>query len=181
MIERRCKVLLTSKPPVAKRFVNAVAQVMPISLYVNLPRLGSARFRPRTGVQCARFSALLNRFRRDTSGNIAVIFAIASLPIMSAVGCAVDYSRATQLRSKLQAAIDAASVGSVARSSPGFIAAGSMTVGWADPGRRDRCHQYLQRQHERRDRLHAQQHDAGHDQDRERHHVDGSVLRQRFR
>ena len=50
-----------------------------------------------------------------------------SLPIISAVGCAVDYSRATQLRSKLQAAIDAASVGSVAKSAPGFIAAGSMT------------------------------------------------------
>jgi len=71
--------------------------------------------------------ALLNRFRRDRSGNIAVLFAIASLPIMSAVGCAVDYSRATQIRSKLQSAIDAASVGSVSRTSPGFIAAGSMT------------------------------------------------------
>ncbi|MBR1270250.1 pilus assembly protein [Bradyrhizobium sp. AUGA SZCCT0222] len=73
------------------------------------------------------FTSLLNRFRRDRSGNIAVIFAIAALPIISAVGCAVDYSRATQLRSKLQAAIDAASVGSVAKSAPGFIAAGSMT------------------------------------------------------
>jgi Flp pilus assembly protein TadG len=74
------------------------------------------------------FVSLLNRFRGNTSGNIAVIFAVASLPIMTAVGCAVDYSRANQLRSKLQAAIDAASVGSVAKSSPGFIAAGSMTA-----------------------------------------------------
>ena len=73
------------------------------------------------------FVSLLNRFRGNKSGNIAVIFALASLPIMTAVGCAVDYSRANQLRSKLQAAIDAASVGSVAKSSPGFIAAGSMT------------------------------------------------------
>jgi Flp pilus assembly protein TadG len=73
------------------------------------------------------FFSLLNRFRRDKSGNIAVIFALASLPVMSAVGCAIDYSRATQLRSKLQTAIDAASVGSVAKNSPGFIAAGSMT------------------------------------------------------
>ena len=32
------------------------------------------------------------------------------------VGCAVDYSRATQFRSKLQAASDAATVGSVAKS-----------------------------------------------------------------
>ena len=70
---------------------------------------------------------LLNRFRRDRSGNIAVIFSIAVLPVLYSVGCSVDYSRATQLRSKLQAASDAASVGSVAKNSPGFIAAGSMT------------------------------------------------------
>ncbi|MES1149413.1 MAG: TadE/TadG family type IV pilus assembly protein, partial [Bradyrhizobium guangdongense] len=74
------------------------------------------------------FLSLLNRFARDRSGNIAVIFAVASVPVMSAVGCAVDYSRAIQLRAKLQSAIDAASVGSVAKSSPGFIAAGSMTA-----------------------------------------------------
>ena len=39
----------------------------------------------------------------------------------------MDYSRATQMRSKLQSAIDAASVGSIAFSSPAFIAAGVMT------------------------------------------------------
>ena len=66
-------------------------------------------------------------FRHDSSGNIAVIFTLALLPILSAVGCALDYSRATKLRSKLQSASDAASVGSVARKSPGFIAAGAMT------------------------------------------------------
>lgn len=71
---------------------------------------------------------LLDRFRGDRSGNIAVIFALAILPILSAVGCAIDYSRAVQLRSKLQAAIDAASVGSVSKTAPGFIAAGTMTA-----------------------------------------------------
>ncbi|MBN8986608.1 MAG: pilus assembly protein [Rhizobiales bacterium] len=69
----------------------------------------------------------IGRFRRDTSGNVAVIFALAVLPVMAAVGCAADYSRANQLRSKLQAAIDAASVGSVSKTAPGFIAAGAMT------------------------------------------------------
>jgi hypothetical protein len=56
-----------------------------------------------------------------------VIFAIALLPILSAIGCAVDYSRATQLRSKLLAAADAASVGSISKTSPAFIAAGTMS------------------------------------------------------
>jgi Flp pilus assembly protein TadG len=69
----------------------------------------------------------IRSFRRDTRAGVAVIFALAALPILSAVGCAIDYSRAVQLRSKLQSAIDAASVGSVAKTSPGFIAAGSMS------------------------------------------------------
>jgi Flp pilus assembly protein TadG len=75
----------------------------------------------------ANFFEQLKRFRRDRRGNIAVIFAIACVPLISAVGCAVDYTRATQLRSKLQAAIDAASVASISATSPAFIAAGSMT------------------------------------------------------
>jgi Flp pilus assembly protein TadG len=75
----------------------------------------------------------ISRFRRDRSGNIAVIFAIAALPLVSAVGCAVDYNRATQLRTKLQAAADAASVGSISRTSPAFVAAGTMTSDGAIP------------------------------------------------
>lgn len=70
---------------------------------------------------------MMSGFATDRRGNIAVIFALALLPIMSAIGCTVDYSRATQLRSKLQGAADAASVGSIAKTSPAFIAAGNMT------------------------------------------------------
>jgi Flp pilus assembly protein TadG len=69
----------------------------------------------------------IGRFRRNKSANVAVIFAFAVVPVVSAVGCAVDYTRATQIRSKLQAAVDAASVGSVAKQSPAYPAAGSMT------------------------------------------------------
>ena len=69
----------------------------------------------------------ISRLSRDKRGNVAIIFALAALPILSAVGCAVDYSRAVQIRSKLQTSIDAASVGSISRTSPAFIAAGSMS------------------------------------------------------
>src|SRR4051812_33169449 len=69
-----------------------------------------------------------NRFSRDRSANVAVIFALALVPIVSFVGCAIDYSMATRMKAKLQAAVDAASVGSIAKASPGFIAAGSMTT-----------------------------------------------------
>lgn len=75
---------------------------------------------------------LIGRFRREQRGNIAVIFALALVPMVSAIGCAVDYSRASQIRSKLQVAADAASVGSIAKTSAAFIAAGSMTTDGAD-------------------------------------------------
>jgi len=52
----------------------------------------------------------IGRFRKDRSGNIAVIFGIAVLPILSFVGAAVDYSRASRARSAMQAALDSASL-----------------------------------------------------------------------
>ncbi|WP_315787672.1 MULTISPECIES: TadE/TadG family type IV pilus assembly protein [unclassified Bradyrhizobium] len=70
---------------------------------------------------------LLARLRRDVSGNVAVTFAIVCVPVITAVGCGIDYSRNNQMRAKLQAAVDAASVGAVSRTAPAFIAAGSMT------------------------------------------------------
>ncbi len=75
----------------------------------------------------AVLSSTIRQFGRDRRGNIAVIFALACVPLITTVGCAVDYSRATQIRAKLQAAADSASVGAVAKASPGFAAAGTMT------------------------------------------------------
>ncbi len=70
--------------------------------------------------------SLTGCFRRDQRGNVAVIFVLALLPLLSAIGCAIDYTRATKIQSKLQSAADAASVGSIAKLSPAFIAAGTM-------------------------------------------------------
>jgi Flp pilus assembly protein TadG len=46
------------------------------------------------------------RFVAAKDGNIAVIFAIALLPLISFVGAAVDYTRANAARSAMQAALD---------------------------------------------------------------------------
>ncbi|MHC2624049.1 Flp pilus assembly protein TadG [Bradyrhizobium huanghuaihaiense] len=81
----------------------------------------------------AAICSMMRRLVRDRRGNVAVIFALCCVPLITVVGCAVDYSRATQVRSKLQAAADAASVGSVAKTSPAFAAAGSMTSDGAIP------------------------------------------------
>jgi Flp pilus assembly protein TadG len=46
------------------------------------------------------------RFAKSNDGNIAVIFAIAILPVLGFVGAAVDYSRASKARTSMQAAMD---------------------------------------------------------------------------
>lgn len=74
-----------------------------------------------------QFDFSLARFIRSDRGNIAIIFALTLLPVMGSVGAALDYAQASSLRSKLQSAIDAASVGAVARVSPAYVAAGAMT------------------------------------------------------
>ncbi|WP_309184891.1 Tad domain-containing protein [Bradyrhizobium sp. Ash2021] len=56
-----------------------------------------------------------------------MIFGIAVVPLISAMGCAVDYSMATRMRAKLQSAADAASVASLSKNSAGFTAAAAMT------------------------------------------------------
>ena len=65
----------------------------------------------------------LQRFRFAERGNVVLTFALALIPIMAAVGAAVDYGRASNFRSQLLAAADAASVGAVAKSSPAVKAA----------------------------------------------------------
>ncbi len=47
-----------------------------------------------------------SRFVTANDGNIAVIFTIALVPIISLVGAAIDYSRANSARSSMQAAMD---------------------------------------------------------------------------
>jgi Flp pilus assembly protein TadG len=76
---------------------------------------------------------LISRFRHDKQANIAVIFVVALIPILTAVGCAVDYSLATRMKAKLQAAADAASVASISAKSPGYLAATTMTSNGSVP------------------------------------------------
>jgi Flp pilus assembly protein TadG len=74
-----------------------------------------------------RLKQYLSRFRRDRRGNVAAIFAITAIPLISAIGCAVDYSLATRMKAKLQTAADAAGIAALSQKSPGFIAASVMT------------------------------------------------------
>ena len=52
----------------------------------------------------------LPRLAASQSGNVAVIFALACIPLVAAMGVAVDYTRASQATSEIQDALDAASL-----------------------------------------------------------------------
>ena len=54
-----------------------------------------------------KFRNVLRAFRGAHTGNVAIIFAIATLPIIAAVGFAVDYSRANAVKAAMQSALDA--------------------------------------------------------------------------
>jgi Flp pilus assembly protein TadG len=53
-----------------------------------------------------RLRAAARRFIGANEGNIAILFGIAVIPIISFVGAAVDYTRANSARSSMQAALD---------------------------------------------------------------------------
>jgi Flp pilus assembly protein TadG len=53
------------------------------------------------------------RFLKHSGGNTAMMMALAAIPLCLAVGVAVDYSRATNAKSAIQAATDAAALAAV--------------------------------------------------------------------
>jgi Flp pilus assembly protein TadG len=57
----------------------------------------------------------LRRFRHDRAANVAMIFAIAAIPVLGAIGGAVDYGIAVRARSKLQAVADEAALVAVSK------------------------------------------------------------------
>lgn len=58
----------------------------------------------------SKFRGTLHAFRSARGGNVAIIFGLASLPIICATGAAIDYSRANSVKADMQAALDAAAL-----------------------------------------------------------------------
>ena len=58
----------------------------------------------------SRFRDSLRAFESDESGNIAIIFVAAMIPVIGFTGVAVDYSRANSAKASMQAATDAAAL-----------------------------------------------------------------------
>jgi Flp pilus assembly protein TadG len=70
---------------------------------------------------------LITKFRLNRRGNVAVISALTAIPLLSAAGCAIDYSMASWIKMKLQAAADAATLATMSINSPAVTAAKAMT------------------------------------------------------
>ena len=81
----------------------------------------------RLSAQFARLRALFANFQSNSRGNVAVITALAALPMIAAIGCVIDYSNASMIRTKLQAAADAASLATVSINSPVIATAKAMS------------------------------------------------------
>jgi Flp pilus assembly protein TadG len=75
----------------------------------------------------ARLRVLFGNFQSNSRGNVAIITALAALPMMAAIGCAIDYSNASMIRTKLQAAADAAVLATVSVNSPVVATSKGMT------------------------------------------------------
>lgn len=82
---------------------------------------------------CARkVHARLVDFRGDRRGNVAIITALTMVPMLAAIGCVVDYTYASMVKTKLQAAADSAALATVSNNSP--IVASARTSGTVTNG-----------------------------------------------
>jgi Flp pilus assembly protein TadG len=75
----------------------------------------------------ARLSAQIAKFGSNRHGNIAVITALSCLPMIAAVGCVIDYTDASMIKTKLQAASDAAALATVSVNSSVITTAKAMS------------------------------------------------------
>jgi Flp pilus assembly protein TadG len=78
-------------------------------------------------VHNTRFARRISDFAANGRGNIAVITALACLPMVAGVGCVIDYSNASLIKTKLQAAADAAALATVSVNSPAVTTAKGMS------------------------------------------------------
>jgi Flp pilus assembly protein TadG len=81
-------------------------------------------FRLRTRFE--RLRGLVASFHKNKRANVAVMAGMSALPLIIAVGCAIDYTMATSAKAKLQAGADAATLAAVSVNSPVVASAQAM-------------------------------------------------------
>lgn len=76
----------------------------------------------------SRFRSAASRFGGANQANVAVIFGLAVIPVLSFVGAAIDYSRANSARSSMQAALDSTALMVAKDLSDGTITSSQVTA-----------------------------------------------------
>lgn len=85
----------------------------------------------------ATFRNLCRRFGWASDGQISMIFAIASIPILVSVGAAVDFAKSSDVKAQLQKSIDAAVLAGVVRPNDQQISTAAAVFSGAYRGRFD--------------------------------------------
>src|SRR5262249_39831610 len=62
---------------------------------------------------------LLRDFKRSQAANVAIMFGLTIVPLLAATGTAIDYSRAANDRTRMQAAVDTTAL-MLAKEAPGM-------------------------------------------------------------
>ncbi|HEX3502837.1 MAG TPA: pilus assembly protein TadG-related protein [Xanthobacteraceae bacterium] len=83
-------------------------------------------FAPYFGKLFSKFIRHAVDLRRNTRGNVAIITALATIPMIAAVGCVIDYTTASMIKTKLQASADAAALAAISNNSPLIAVAKNM-------------------------------------------------------
>ncbi len=76
--------------------------------------------------------SVLQSFRRDRRGNVAVIFALAAIPILGATGVAIDYGRSAMAQARLTDILDAAVLAVGSKPAMADDAAKTMVTDWVN-------------------------------------------------
>ncbi len=64
---------------------------------------------------------LFRQFKQSRSGNVAIMFGLTCIPLLIAIGVAVDYTRVTDIRAKLDGVADAATLQAVSKNANPFV------------------------------------------------------------
>lgn len=78
----------------------------------------------------------LTSFTKDENGQFAIMGALMTVPLVMAVGVAVDYSRMTLARAEMQTAVDAAALAAVSTANPTRMEVCSRDFGLKAPQKR---------------------------------------------
>lgn len=88
------------------------------------------------------FKNTIKKFKNETSGNVALTFAMLSIPIFGLIGASIDYSRTVNERAKIQESMDAAMLAGV-RATQDKLADGQHRFRAMFAGRREALKYYV--------------------------------------